>query len=345
VNREAHNPIPVILTIDVEPDEFLVDRNNPGPWSGFEFCQGYLETLRQEFRQATGRPVHLNWMLRMDPQIATAYGTATWAVDRYGDFFAACLSQGDAIGLHVHNYRWSDSLNNWIDDSANSEWMTCCLETAVDAFRDAFGSPATVLRFGSYWQSTDSVNVAERLGIRYDLSIEPGVLSTAGVGGRPHTAPTPSFTRVPRVPYVPSPEDFRRPGSDPASRQITLIPLTSAYLKLGYRPRELRTRLGRLLRNGIQGRRQSTPLAMLARWEGENRFDAMLQRAVDQQQNPYLAFVIRSNINRTRLARIDPSMRSLLNFCSRKTLVFCTPAEAMEQLRQNNSRTTPLAVQ
>jgi hypothetical protein len=331
-DTQADDPIPVILNIDVEPDEFLVDIHDPQPWRGFEFCQSYLTGLREKFAEATGCAVHFNWMLRMDPQIAIAYGSGTWAVDSYGDFLARCRAAGDHIGLHVHNYRWSKELNGWLDDSASVAWMTECLETAVQSFSQAFGTPATSLRFGNYWQSTEAVNCAEKLGIRYDLSIEPGVLSKRSVGGRVQTGVTPSFTRVPRVPYVPATDNFRRPLAGPVSRSITLIPLTSAYLKLGYSPRDIRSRVGRLLRNGRQGRWQSTPLAMLAEWGGENTFSNMLTRALARQASPYLAFAIRSNINQTRLARIDPCMQALLDLCRDVNLRFCTPEETMALL-------------
>ncbi len=268
----------------------------------------------------------------MDPQIALSYGSATWVVEKYRQFFEACRACDDNIGLHVHNYRWVEELGTWVDDSSSIEWSNHCLGTSIEAFTQAFGTAPTSLRFGNYWQSTASVDQAERGGIRYDLSIEPGVLSNKSVGGRLQSAPTPGFTKVPRVPYIPSRDDFRKPSMDPESRKICLIPITSGYLKLSYRPRDIRARIGRLLRNGVKGRLQSTPLAMLAQWEGKNSYATMLARACAVQDHPYLAIVIRSNLDRNRQARIAPCVDALLEFCETRQLRFCTPAEAIETL-------------
>src|SRR5215471_18905286 len=111
--------IPVILNFDVEPDEGHVNPRNPRPWSGFEFTHEYLKTFRSKFEEATGNSVHFNWSLRMDPQISISYGSATWVTDRYESLFDEYRNLGDEIGLHVHTYRWSDNLDNWIDDCGN----------------------------------------------------------------------------------------------------------------------------------------------------------------------------------------------------------------------------------
>ncbi len=321
--------IPVILNIDVEPDEFLVDVTKPRPWSGFEFCHGYMNDYRNKLEEVTGCPVRFNWMLRMDPQIRIAYGNPAWAVDQYSNILDDLRSRGDAIGLHVHNYKWSQSLDGWIDDSADCDWVDECLETAVEAYRQSFSEKCQAMSFGNFFLSTRAVNRAESLGIRYDLTLEPGLLSKKHYGNRPQTAPTPSFCRVPRVPYQPSSADFRKPV-EVGSRSITLIPLTSAFMKLGYGPRALRTRLGRLLRNGINGRLQSMPLAMVRSWEGENTFSAMLSRAIALQKRPYLAFTFRSNIHDRRFTRIDVSLKALLSHPASRGFQFCTASEAMQ---------------
>jgi hypothetical protein len=59
--------------------------------------------------------------------------------------------------------------------------------------------------------NTATVNLAERLGLRFDLTIEPGLpplpwrVPIELVTGR-----LPDFRRVPRIPYWPSGSDFGR---------------------------------------------------------------------------------------------------------------------------------------
>ncbi len=57
--------------------------------------------------------------------------------------------------------------------------------------------------------------------------MEPGTLPypTPNLGERA-SGPVPDYRWVPRVPYTPSPLDFRRPGRRDA-RTIRVIPLTS----------------------------------------------------------------------------------------------------------------------
>lgn len=73
--------IPVLICIDVEPDEFFVSRQKPEPWRGYELTHGYIGTWRSALQQLTGDAVHLNWFIRMDPQVALAHGRAFWAVE------------------------------------------------------------------------------------------------------------------------------------------------------------------------------------------------------------------------------------------------------------------------
>lgn len=325
--------IPVVLAIDVEPDEFFVDRDKPRPWSGFEFSHGYLKEMRARFEQVSGRPVHFYWSLRMDPQVATAYGSATWVADRYADMLEECRSAGDELGIHVHTYRWSETLEGWLDDCGNAEWVMECLESSFDAFRRVFGEPARTLRFGNYWLSTAAVNRAEELGIEYDLTIEPGLPSKMKYGNKPpQSGPTPDFYRVPRRPYYPSRSEFRRPVKAGRDRKIVMMPLTSAYQELGWRPAAWRHRIGRLRRNGLRGRLQNLPLSMWRARDDHNPFSALLDRALSLQSHPYLAFAIRSDINGKDFPAYDSALNALSTHGAAARFSFCTPKEALAHL-------------
>ena len=80
----SRSPVPVVLSIDCEPDPRIVDPSAPAR----------LLRLRHRLRvparvaghgpkQVTGEAVHLNWFFRMDHQIERCYGSASALTERY----------------------------------------------------------------------------------------------------------------------------------------------------------------------------------------------------------------------------------------------------------------------
>jgi hypothetical protein len=320
--------IPVIFCVDVEPDPRLVSRDAPEPWVGYEVTQRYLRDLRPRIEAVTGAPAHYSWFLRIDAQIEP-YGSATWITDHHGAHMEEIQRAGDEIGIHPHAYRWLEDERMWFHDFANQPWVDHCLSMAVEGFAKAFGRTCLSLRFGDRWLNTATVNLAERLGVRFELTVEPGTLPyPTPYPGERASGPLPDYRRVPRAPYKPSASDFRRPARREA-RGIRLIPLTSAYLRLGFHPRQY---LRRLRANGVRGRRQNTPLYMWEPWPAPNTFDHMLDRALAAQRRPYLAFAIRTRPDLIEAvgARID----ALLAHPARSRFRFSTPAEALAALER-----------
>src|SRR5262249_51825315 len=159
----------------------------------------------------------------MDHQIADPYGSATWIVDRYRDAIEEVQHHGDTFGIHPHAYRWLADEQTWLHDYGNQAWVDECLAMSVDAFRRALGQPCRLLRFGDRWLNTATVNLAERLGIECDLTIEPGAgACDTPMPGERATGSFPDYHRVPRVPYVPSERDFRRQRPTPG-RSIRMM--------------------------------------------------------------------------------------------------------------------------
>lgn len=336
--HRSSTQIPVIFCTDVEPTEFYVNRDNPKAWTGFEFTHDYLKTFRSKCEEITQRPVHLNWFLRLDPQVAIGYGSATWVADQYLGYLDEYRSLGDDLGIHVHTYRWSKSRNTWIDDCGNPEWVYECLQGSAENFQRVFGEPARSLRFGNFWLSTRGINEAESLGLKYDLSVEPGREAIFSTPGKPpQSGPTPDCRRVPRIPYRPSRSNFRRPDSSVNHRNFHMIPMTSAYIDPGWGIKGIRHRLGRIRHNGFQGRLQYKPLSMWAKWEGRNDFNTMIDRALKVQKRPYLAFAIRSDIDGKLFQIFDSCMRALLNHPANSRFIFTTP-EKMMKLESWNQR-------
>lgn len=323
--------IPVLLCVDVEPDEFFVDRRNPRPWTGFEKTHLYFRDLRARLEDITGREVNFCWCLRMDAQVATAYGAAEWVVERYPEFIEEYRKAGDEIGSHVHTYRWSERDADWIDDFGDHAWVSECLEMSADAHRRIFGSPSRTLRFGVYWSSAAAINRAEALGYRFDITVEPGLPPGFADARKPfQTDRTPGYYRMPREPYRPDRAVLRKRARN-GRRKITLIPLTSGARKYGIGWTGLKRWTKSAFRNGFRNRHANEPLSMWRSWEGVNSYGNMLDRAIAAQERPYLAFAVHSNFPVTKsFAAVDSSMKALLELSASSRFVFCKPADLLK---------------
>ena len=319
-------PIPVILCVDVEPDQRPLNHDAPPPWTGYELTQRYMAELRARIERRTGTPAQLNWFLRMDPQVAEAYGSASVLVDRYRGHIDDVTGRGDEVGLHTHAFRWLRDERSWLEDYADDAWVEHCVRSSIDAYAGALGRACTSHRFGGRWVSTAAVNVCERAGIRFDLSIEPGVHDgPVSIVPDVGTGELPDLRRVPRVPYTPSSSEFREQQRAP--RAIRMVPLTSTYVRRGHR---FRGYIKRLVGNRGQWR-QSEPLAPYRDWEAPDTFDRLLGRALAAQERPYLAFAVRSDfaLSKRGLAIVDASLDALLAHRSATDFVFCTPPQAL----------------
>ncbi len=193
--------ISVITCIDVEPDERLIAPNLQRDWSGFDITFEFFSHLRKRLEDATGSPVHFSWFLRMDPQIEYTYGTATWVVRRYSSLVERIKSAGDALGLHIHAWRWNENLCNWILDIADQMWVDHCVRLGFESFRASLNEPCLYFRFGDHWMNNATLALVDKLGARFDLTLEPGQKS-----GHVQECFTGSFfdySQVPQYPYRP----------------------------------------------------------------------------------------------------------------------------------------------
>src|SRR6266496_4003265 len=216
--------IPVIICIDVEPDEPDFDPSARSEWGGFLEAHRLFSNFRPKLERATGSAVHFCWFLRMDPQVAFGYGSAKWIGERHGRILKELELKGDELGLHTHAQRWDDASHAWIADYGNQEWVKSCLQSSFKAFQAFFGRACESFRFGDYWLNNASVELVDRLGAKYDLTVEPGI-RTAPSLSRP-TGVWPDYTSVPDHPYRPSHDDYQRPNMK-SGRTLWIIPLSS----------------------------------------------------------------------------------------------------------------------
>jgi peptidoglycan/xylan/chitin deacetylase (PgdA/CDA1 family) len=228
--------IPIVLCVDVEPLARELDIIPSNNWEGFEETARVLGAMRPRFEAATGSPVHYSWFLRMDPQVAHTFGTASWVTERYADTIAKLEQAGDEIGLHTHAWRWNSAAGNWVVDHGDQRWVDYCVESSFEAYRRAFGRSCRSFRFGDHWMNDHTMRLLGSLGVQFDLTIEPGIKARTGlVSGEAHTGSLPDYSTTPRWPYQPSIRDFRKP-TFAERHKLWIVPLSTARHGLGRFP-------------------------------------------------------------------------------------------------------------
>lgn len=333
--------VPVILCVDVEPDDHVYPPEDPSPWRGFELLAERMEELRGTLLGLTGEPARFSWFLRMDPQIEVAYGDPAFIVDRHRALFDLALKRGDALGVHPHAWRWDRDRRVWIGDHGDPAWVEVCVDMSFDAYRSRFGEPARIHRFGSRFLSQGILAAARRHGAVVDLTVEPGEPSDgpgSRIGGE-WTGRTPDFLDAPRVPYRPDPADLQRVS--PSDEGLWAIPLTSG--RLVPHPRRVRravraarhpARAVRSVRQRVytgDGRRPHRLLAMWRDWRSPRDFWRSAFDAIRGEAPAYLAFAIRSDtpVHRNLRERFEGIMAALPDHPEAGRLVFTTPEDAL----------------
>ncbi len=325
--------IPIVMCIDIEPDERLIDQSARVDWRGFENTYDFFAKLRPQLGQATGSPVHLSWFLRMDPQIAHAYGSPSWAATRYVRLLQTLRAAGDELGLHTHAWRWDAPSQTWIADLGSQAWVDHCVRMSFDTFHRKFNQPCTSFRFGDHWMNNPTLDLVERLGARFDLTLEPGQPTIpTGMLKEPCTDSLPDYTKVPVWPYHPSPGDFRK-QSVWRRRRIWMIPVSTGRTE-GPKASRFR-RLKHLARFiGIDRNwRGASPLNVAM---SSPEFCHLLDDLLTIWRRPYLALVLRTDVgsNPADYSNLERSFEYLLSHPLVHRFAFATPSEAIAYLNR-----------
>lgn len=229
---QAHRT-PVLICIDIEPQQRAVDLRVRQDWFGFPETWEFMDHLRARLARATQAPVRFNWFLRMDPQVSEAYGSADWAVTRYRNIFDKILLAQDELGLHPHAWRLDHKTREWYVDFADQRWVEECVTQSFEQFTSTFSKPCRSFRFGDRWLNNRTIDLIERLGARFDLTIEPGRKSEK-LRER-FTGSLPDYTSAPRTPYQPSNGNYLQPGKEGSTRNLCMIPVSTVDPQRAFR--------------------------------------------------------------------------------------------------------------
>jgi hypothetical protein len=288
----ASTPIPTVLRIDIEPDEFQPEVGQK-PWQGFVSMATLTEGLRERLASRSGHPFHPTWFLRLDPDIERCFGRVDFVVHRHSDLFNRLVAHKDPLGIHVHPHRWDEKRLVAFSDHADDAWTTHCLMVAAQAFARCFGEPVRRSSQGGYFLTETTLNAAITAGIKVDVTAEPGLgPKTADPSfGAYATGASGDFRDCPRRPYYPSRDRLTVPSSSIAdSRPILIVPLTAYDYMTALQPWPRRF-AKRLL--GI--RRQHFPLNPWKEWPSPKTYWDLVAKAAEDQPACYLAFAIRTD--------------------------------------------------
>jgi len=217
----------VLLLIDVEPD-VRKPRGDSGGWRGTQKALRHIEDLRRQLEDQMRVRVEFNWFLRADPQIRKIWGKADWVAEACPQLLRTIEDHDDYCGIHQHLSRWSPQRGEWFNELNDPKWTAECLQTSLEAFRGIFHRAAEACRFGDRWLNQNAVELMEASGIRYDLTVEPG-LPDEPVFDDPHaTGRLPDYRGTPREPYQPSPGNFLVPeGGEKNGSAFWMVPLST----------------------------------------------------------------------------------------------------------------------
>ncbi|HKO96210.1 MAG TPA: hypothetical protein VJU86_04420 [Pyrinomonadaceae bacterium] len=311
--------IPVLFCIDVEPEDRKVHRHAPSDWLGVEECVEFFQNLRPRLAKATNSPVHFSWFLRMDPQIAQMHGSPDWAAIRYRSLLSQLETAGDEIGLHSHSWRWDEESHDWFADFGDPEWVDHCIASAFDAFRSSMNRRCKSFRFGDHWMSERGLDLLEKLGTEFDLTLEPGQAAGTLLPDERFTGSFPDCRDMPQVPYQPSKDNFVETGSN-QKRKIWLIPV-SADLPESGSPQS----------NG----HADQPYVTLNLAFSSSTFSSITDRLLRRLDRPFLVIVARSDIAIRSDQRVNlvENIEYLLAHPLVETFQCVTPAEGIKHLR------------
>jgi hypothetical protein len=219
--------IHVVFLVDVEPDPRILYQPAREDFAGTAEATRFMTTLRQELAAITGAPANFDWMLRMDAQIERVYGAATAVAERHAGWLAELDALGDGIGVHTHLYRWDEARGRWYIDHRDPSWPVQCLERSLAAYGEFFARPCRVHSFGDRWMDAASARRARALGIRVELTVEPGLRARTRFRFGEHlVGGMPDYRSAPRHPWQPAEDDFLRPHRG-AAHGLWMLPVTT----------------------------------------------------------------------------------------------------------------------
>ena len=314
--------IPAFLCIDAEPDQSELE---PGerPWTGFASIVDFMDDLRRQLADQSGIAPHPTWFFRMDPIIDRCFGRSDFVALKHRSTIDRLREHGDQFAIHVHPQRWDDAGGFTYSDHTDPEWGRRCVTVAAETFERTFGERPQRASMGGRFIPDTVVDALIDVGVRVDLSVEPGLAPIADDRSFGHhaTAPSTDFRGYPRHPYRVSRRGLRhaaRTADD--QRPLLEIPRTTYDYPKALAP------FKRRLKMTVRGRRSALPLNMWDSFPSPETYWDLVARAVDEAALPYLMVVLRSDPpERPSNQRVRAALAALPQHPLARRLAFVDP--------------------
>jgi len=320
--------IPIAICIDVEPDMRDVPYGAEGRWRGQEETFKFFQNLRPRLASATGTSAHYAWFLRMDPQIAESYGSSDYFTATYPDQVESFTKNGDEIGLHTHGWHRDATNRKWIVDHGNQYWVNRCIRTSFEAYEAVFQKKCRSFRFGDRWMNGPTLELLERLGVRYELTLEPGHSKRPKEWQRETvTGRFSNYRRVPLLPYRPSKKDFRKP--DAARREgLWMIPVSTQKFRT---PRGKDEGFSKIFHRFLPRPEQTRTLRLGI---PAGAFKSGVEILLNSLEKPFLVLAVRScvSLSTRRMEFMKQGLDYLLTHPQVSRFTFTTPSGLLGEL-------------
>lgn len=310
-------PIPVVLTIDLEPDGLGQHLEPGGRWDGMARTRAWVDEVRGRAEALSGRPARVSWLVRCDPQIEAVFGSATHLIDAERDLFDDAWARGDEVGVHVHAWRRGPD-GSWIDDYGDEAWFGECIDRSFAAFERGFGRRCRIVSIGNRFFSPATAERLSANGAAIDLTGEPANAPVADGGWDRVTGLIPDYRRMPRGPHRLTPT-------------LVELPLTASRKRLGRRPR---AHLSRMRRHGIRQRLDHPVQLGGKEVPGVGFGELMADTLRLLGSRAHLSFAVRSDglLDPVQRPRVVGHMDAVLALPEAERYWFATPSEAVEAL-------------
>lgn len=327
-SKTTSSKIPVMVCVDIEPNEWYPKKSQAEDWSGYERAHAYFQELRPSLSRATSSPARYNWYFRMDPQIEKIYGSTDWTAKNFKTQIDLYRKEGDLLGLHAHAYRWEPSRDGWIVDHGDQKWIEHCLRVSFEAFERSFGEKCDSFRFGSRWMNNETMALLETLGTRFEMTVEPGYTEEKqNTDGENFTGSIPSHLGAPHYPYHPLRNNFLR--EDRSKKEgLWVIPTSTGA---GRHPRSWK---GKLLWRLTHPFSEDTVFLRLDTALDPYFFKQLLDQLLSRPSGRYLTVIQRTDIfmKPALFKNAQENFRILLNHPLCRHYVFTGPAELIRLL-------------
>ena len=205
------------LTVDTDPDGLSgrVTNRQTLRWEGLKNLRRLPEDLDGYAAQLGRLPI--TWFVRADGQLESAFGSSTYLLEAFQDFWTKVKGAGHEVAWHPHLYcqaKPNDTALLISDPLKASDELERLWSTLKPSFL------STTFRNGEGWHTPETYVTVERLGFRCDSTAIPG---RRGALGHPM-----NWNGAPNQPYFPAVNDLC--GSGP-ERSILELPMNTWLLQ------------------------------------------------------------------------------------------------------------------